>query len=390
MSRSFSTAERRSRLGVRHHLAVPAAGVVGVAGDLTGLHATDPATPYLSARARVVGFARDDLERALYDDRSLVRQLGMRRTLFVVPPHLAAVIDTACTRALAPPERRRLIAMLEDQGVTRDGRRWIKRVERATLAALDARGEATATELSEEVPDLKVKLLFGKGKPWAGEVGVSTRLLFLLAAEGHIVRGRPRGTWLSSQYRWARLETWIGAPFAEWEAPAARAELVRSWLRAFAPGSVADVRWWTGWTVAYTRAALDLAGAIAVNTDSGSAMVLPEDLEPTRPPAPWVRFLPSLDPTVMGWKERDWYLGPHGPMLFDRNGNAGPTVWCDGRVIGGWTHRPDGTVAFRLLEDPGTERRALVDAEAGALEAWLDGVRVRPRFPTAMEGWLGD
>ena len=49
------------------------------------LHGTDPATVYLSAWARVDGMKVADLERALYRDRSLVKHLAMRRTLFVFP-----------------------------------------------------------------------------------------------------------------------------------------------------------------------------------------------------------------------------------------------------------------------------------------------------------------
>ena len=55
--------------------------------------------------------------------------------------------------------------------------------------------------------------------------------------------------------------------------------------------------------------------------------------------APWVALLPGLDSTVMGWKERAWFLGGHQHALFDVNGNAGPTVWCNGRIVGGWAHR---------------------------------------------------
>ncbi|HAX81877.1 MAG TPA: hypothetical protein DCY40_04845 [Actinobacteria bacterium] len=385
MMPSIPDAERRTRLGVRHHLAGPAVDVATVAADLVGLHSSDPATPHLSARARVGGFQVADLERALYDDRSLIRILGMRRTLFVVPPGLAGMIDAACTQKLAPPERNRLIAMLEDQGVAKNGRRWLDRVAKATLAALDERGAATATELSAAVPDLKVRLRFGAGKKWEGEMGVSTRVLFLLATEGQIVRGRPLGTWLSSQYRWARLESWLGVPLANWDAATARTELVRAWLRGFGPGTLTDIKWWTGWSLGETRAAVAAVHAVEVSTEAGPGFVLPGDLDPTPPPAPWARFLPSLDPTVMGWKDRVWYLGPHAATLFDRNGNAGPTVWWEGRVIGGWTQRQDGTIAYRLLEDPGTEGREMVAAEAGALETWLGGVRVRPRFPTGME-----
>ena len=77
---------------------------------------------------RVRDFMHADLETALYERRSVVRMLGMRRTMFVVPLDLAAVMDEACTKALAPPQRRRLVAMLEEQGVARDGARWLRRV----------------------------------------------------------------------------------------------------------------------------------------------------------------------------------------------------------------------------------------------------------------------
>ena len=87
----------------------------------------------------------------------------------------------------------------------------------------------------------------------------------------------------------------------------------------------------------------------------------------------------------MGWKEREWYLGYHAGRLFDRNGNAGPTVWNDGRVVGGWTQRPDGEVVFRLLEDVGAASVAAIETAAGRLQAWLGDIRVVPRFPTALQ-----
>ena len=106
------------------------------------------------------------------------------------------------------------------------------------------------------------------------------------------------------------------------------------------------------------------------------------------PVEPWVALLASLDSTVMGWKERDWYLGDHGPLLFDTNGNAGPTVWWDGRVVGGWAQRQDGEVVVRLLEDVGADASAAVEAEVEAVAAWLGSVRFTPRFPTPLERQL--
>ena len=390
--RRITAAQRRARMAVRHHLARGGRGgaddavdVVTVAGDLVGLHASDPATVYLAARARVQGFEPADLERALYDDRSLARVLAMRRTMFVAPTALVPVLHAACTRALAARERRRTVKMLQDAGIAHDAAAWLRAVEAATWEALEARGEATAGELSRAVPELREKIPVGQGKKWAGNIGVSTRVLFLLANEGRIVRGRPRGSWTSSQYRWAPLRSWLGVDVDELSSEDARVELARRWLYAFGPATVDDLRWWTGWTVGQTRAALAALPIAEVDLDGVVGVGREDDVGTVAEPASWVALLPALDPTVMGWRHRDWYIGAHTRHLFDRNGNAGPTVWCDGRVVGGWTQRPDGEVVVRLLEDVGVEASERIDEEAARLTDWFGDARIIPRFRTPLD-----
>jgi hypothetical protein len=384
--RTVTDGERRARLGRRHNLAAPAPSAEAAAGAMIGLHASDPATPFLSAAARVRAFTAGDLESALYDQRSLVRILGMRRTLFIVPSDLTAVIEESCTKALGPPQRRRLIGWIQAQGIAEDGAAWVEDVCARTLAALEARGEATAVELSADVPELTSKLMFGEGKKWGGEVGVSTRILFLLAAEGAIVRGRPRGSWISSQYRWAPTERWLGAPLEPIAHATASGELLRRWLHAFGPATRADIRWWTGWTERQTALALDTIAVEQVGLENGTTgFLLADDQRPVRAPKPWAALLPALDPTTMGWKERAWYLGGHAPALFDRNGNAGPAVWADGRVVGGWAQRPDGRIVVELLEAIDQATAARVEERRGALERWLGDVRLTPRFRTPLE-----
>ncbi len=385
--RRIGLEERRARLAVRHHLApgARAAGMADVARDLVALHGTDPASVFLAARARLRAPEVAAIERALYEERTAVRMLGMRRTMFVVPEELAPVVQAACTQALVPRERRRLVQLLEQGGIAGDGAAWLRQAEDATVRALAARGEATGMELSAAVPALREQLHFGEGRNWEGVQGVSTRVLFLLAAEGRIVRGRPRGSWTSSQFRWAPTESWPRDGAREVPAGAARAELARRWLRAFGPAPASDLKWWAGWTVAETRAALESAGAVEVELAGGRGFVLAGDLGPVAAPDTWVALLPALDPTVMGWSDRSWFLGGHGPALFDRSGNAGPTVWWDGRVVGGWAQRRDGEVVFRLLEDVGGDACRAVEAEAARLAAWLGGVRVTPRFRTPLE-----
>jgi hypothetical protein len=387
--RRFSVEERRSRLARRHFLSSPARDPVRVAGRLVGLHATDPVTVYLSARARG-NFSVARLERALYEERRLLRMIGMRRTLFVVPLDLAAVVKAACTESIAEAQRRRYAKLLEEGGIASNGLAWLEDAADATSRALESRGHAFARELSAEVPQLREKLSFGEGKKWAGSIGMTTWVLFLLAAEGRIVRGRPRGTWTSSQWSWIPARAWSSEPLPELEPQAARADLASRWLAAYGPATVTDLKWWTGWTLTQTRKVLAEIGAAEVDLDGAPGIALPDDLESEPNPEPWAALLPALDPTVMGWKERGWYLGAHVPALFDRNGNAGPTVWWNGRIVGGWARRNDGRIVFRLLEDVGSDGVRAIDAEVERLERWLDGAKVLPRFSTPLAKELAE
>ncbi|HUZ55431.1 MAG TPA: winged helix DNA-binding domain-containing protein, partial [Streptosporangiaceae bacterium] len=214
---------------------------------------------------------------------------------------------------------------------------------------------------------------------------VTSRVLLVLAAQGRIVRGRPIGSWLSQQYRWVLAEQWLRAEGDMISEAAARAELSRQWLAAFGPAPLTDLKWWMGWTMAQVRRATEALGAVEVELDGVVGAALPDDLGETEDPGDWAALLPALDPTVMGWPERSWFLGRHARSLFDTNGNAGPTIWLNGQVVGGWAQRADGEIAIRLLEDVGAEDVALIEAESERVGTWLAGVRVIPRFRTPTE-----
>jgi hypothetical protein len=330
------------------------------------------------------GSAGPDVDGSLYEERTLLRIIGMRRTLFVFPLELAAVVQAACTESIAAAQRRRYAKLIEEGGIAKDGLRWLDRVSATTLKALQARGAAFAAELSSEVPQLRKKVHYGEGKSWAGSTSMTTWVLFLLAAEGKIVRGRPRGKWTSSQWSWVPVEEWLKEPLARLEPEEARVELASRWLKAFGPAGVDDLKWWTGWTLTQARAALAAIGAVEVDLDGRSGFILSGDDESEPEVEPWAALLPALDPTVMGWKERDWYLGEHRPALFDTAGNAGPTVWWNGRIVGGWSVRKDGELPFRLLEDVGADAVAAIEVEAAGLGAGLGETKVLPRFATPL------
>ncbi len=375
--------ERRARIGVRHRLAVEhrAASVEEAAGALVGLHSTDAASVYLAALARMGdGATFDDVARALYEDRTLLRLLAMRRTMFVVDRTTAPVVLAAASRRVAADERRKLLKFLALNGIEGDLEAWVAEAEGAALAALAERGEATAPELAETDPRLATEIVLSPGRKYEARQKVASRVLTMLGAEGSVIRARPRGGWTSTQFRWAAMEAWCGGPLPEPAVEEAEAELARRWLAAFGPATVEDLKWWTGWPLGVTRRALAAAGAVEVDLDGGEVGVaLPDDLEPTPQPAPWVALLPALDATPMGHKRRDFYLGEHAERVFDANGNVGPTVWCDGRIVGGWAHRSDGEVVYRLLEDVGAEAAAAVEAQAAALRERLGDARLAPR-----------
>ena len=373
--------ERRTRLGLRHRLAAgtQSGDPAGVAQSLVAVHGTDPSTVYLSLLARMTGGDAGSVDRALYEDRTLIRLLGMRRTVFVTTLGIAPLIQAACSRAVAAQERRKLLGRLAESGVGDDVDGWLAGVEQAALAALTARGEATAAELAADDPRLQVQIVLARGKSYEGRQNVASRVLFLLAAQGQVVRGRPRGSWTSHQYRWAPLARWCPEGLGGWVPEAAEVELARRWLRAYGPALPEDLRWWAGWTKTQLRRVLTELRPAEVDLDGAPGIVLAGDREPPPEAGPWAALLPALDSTPMGWQQRQWFLGEHGPRLFDRTGNVGPTVWWDGRIVGGWAQDRDGQIVCRFLEDAGSEAAAAVDAAAGRMAAALGPVRLTAR-----------
>ena len=377
--RHIPTEERRARLALRQLLApgLRAESPEAVAEALVGLHGSDPASVFLSIAARTEGVDHTAVEDALYERRTLVRMHGMRRTVFVVPAALAPVVQASSTAAVARTERNGLVKFVTAQGLTD---KELADAEAAVLAAL-AKGPATGLELGAALPELRREFVYGAGKSYEAKQTLGVRLVPLLAMEGRIVRGRPRGSWTSGQFSWELA----GEP-AEITREHAQEELVRRWLATYGPGTEADLKWWTAWPLGQVRKALAAIGAETVRLDEGTGYVLPGDAEAVPPPEPWAALLPALDPAPMGRQARDWFLDPDDrAAMFDRSGNIGASVWWDGRIIGAWVQRPDGDIAVHHLRDPGADGRAAVAVEAARLAAWLGDIRVTPRFRTPTE-----
>jgi hypothetical protein len=380
-----SVEQRRARLVRRHLLDGTGTSALEAAEAVVALHATEPATVYLSVLARCPGLSLADVARELYAERTLVRLLAMRRTLFVVPGALAPVVHHAASLDVAARIRKRLVKELAtattEPAVPADVDRWLDDVIAGTESAVESLGVASGAQLGRAEPRLRTAVLPTTDKKYDVRRTITSQVLVLMGAEGRLVRGEPMGSWTSRQHTWTSGSSWWPDGLPPLDAADARARLVEVYLRRFGPATEADLAWWTGWPLGHIRKAVATLDIERV----GDALVLADDTDLVDVPAPSAVLLPALDPTPMGWKQRDWFLPRSHRQLYDSYGNIGPTVWWGGEVVGGWATRRDGTIATRLLLDRGAEAERAVQAAVEQMAPRLEGAVIVPTFRSVLE-----
>jgi hypothetical protein len=373
----------------RHHLGGDAPTPQAVTNALVALHATDPASVYLSVLARSSASTLTDVSAAMYERRDLVRWMAMRRTVFLLPRADVPVVQAAVSTPLAAVLRRRLISQLRRNGteppIDDDLETWLAGAQERVEHALRARGSATGAELAADVPALRTFILprAVSDRPQH----VTSAFLAMLSAQGRIVRATPTGPWTSRHHRWEPVERWWPDSLPELTAEAAQRELARRWLARFGPATVEDLRWWAGWNKTTVRHALRELPVedVDLHGDTGIALADDELDEATPSLPPVATLLPALDPTPMGWKRRDWFFGIPQHNVFDNHGNIGPTLWWDGEIIGSWAVAASGEIRTTVLADRGAEARTAVRDAAARLRERLGGVVITPAIRTPLE-----
>lgn len=383
--------ERRRRIGRRHllHPAHRAPDIATATAAMVAMHATDPASVFLGLLARTRSVTVADIEQALYDDRTLVRVMAMRRTIFVTRTEDAHVPMAACGLRVAVQQRAALLKQLARGSDIADPAAFVETTMARAAAAIAERGEVTPRELTAAVPELQARWNPAPDSKWGASSPVTSRILSQLAMEGVVERSRPVGNaFTSTQYRWRRSDPAVLDRARSLGEDAARVILLGDWLRTFGPATEDDLVWWSGLPKGAVRGALAAIDTVPVDLDGLPGLRHGDDSPTTDNPGPWVALLPGLDPTPMGWKRRDFYVGDLTPLLFDTAGNVGPTVWADGRIVGVWAPRDDGSTVVELVEDIDDEHHRLLDAELARVDAFVGDVRVTPRFRTPLEKQL--
>ncbi|WP_392508603.1 winged helix DNA-binding domain-containing protein [Naumannella halotolerans] len=380
----ISDEQRRARLAHRHRLSPERRSddVLLITDSLLALHATDPPTVHLSTWARM-RTPRPDAVTEHLGTGELLRHHAMRRTIWVARTPTMARMHEAAGRKVAATERRTMITALANAGVD-DPEQWIDRARIEVLALLRAEGPLNSRTIGSRLPRLNLTLRLAPGTKWEARQSAHTRLMTLLGFEGVLARTTPIGGWHTSEFAWLPTEDVIGTALTGPPLAESAAELAAAWLRQFGPATTDDLQWWMGWTKTLTRQALADAGALPVRLNEGPGWLAADDLGEVAV-EPWVALLPTLDPTTMGWKHRGWYLSERAATdAFDRAGNAAPTIWVDGRVVGTWAQREDREIRLHWFDDVPTSRRAQVEARAEEVAAWVGDTRYRVRFPSRL------
>ncbi len=360
--------------------------VLSVVQDICALHATGAPNSYLSLWSRIRRFELPQLDLELYERRSLVRLLCMRATLHIVPVQRLPVFFQATSQRLEQRFRRDMEKALVWSGLCQEGEqaRTLNCLQQRIAAALAQRGTATMAELGELVTELKAQFEYAPGKPYGGSYSIGTRLISGLCVLGLLVRARPRGSWRSNLFEYALLEDWLGDLKLDVVRPReARVQLVKWYLAAFGPATFEDIEWWSGFTKRETAAAIQVLREELVEVEikhlGSGYWMLREDRETLLAGGlsqePCVSLLPSLDPYIMGYRDRRRFLASdHYDQVFDRSGNAFASVWVNGRVVGIWQEVADGLDL--LLWDESD--RGFIASEAQQLGLFLWRTKAEP------------
>ncbi|MEU1513117.1 winged helix DNA-binding domain-containing protein [Streptomyces sp. NPDC005811] len=324
---------------------------------LVGLQAQAPYPPYTGLWTRLAGFRHQELA-DLLTDRSVTRLLLYRGTV-----HLVSAADCLALRPVVQP-------VIERMYVTA---RAVREVGDPALVAQHAlelleKGPMTPKELGEALAERMP--------------GVAPRRLADVSrARLALVQVPPRAVWgAGGATRYATAESWLGAPAEAAALPA----VIRRYLAAFGPATVADVQAWCGLT--RLREVTDTMSDLVRMRGTGGADLL--DLpDAPRPdpglPAP-ARFLPDFDNVVLSYADRSRIVPELlRKNLFLRNGIVPGSILVDGMVAGLW--RADGgLVTISPFRPLAAQEIAELDTEGRKLAGFLAAAGETPdvRFAT--------
>jgi hypothetical protein len=281
---------------------------------LGGLQAQQSNDPYIALWSRLHGFRQDELT-ALIVERALARATTMRGTL-----HLHTVNDLYGVRALVADFLR---GMWRSNFLKRFGSEDQVKVRRAGVKLLDAKAPMTANALGKA---LKEK--FATAEPLAISV--------LLQVTETLIQVPPTRLWGNGGAPLlTRVENWLPPPP---DKLLTRRDLVRRYLRAFGPASVADMQTWCRLTKLGAEFEALKAELVTFRSEDGRMLFdFPDAPRPDADTPASVRFLPLYDNVYLGYENRRRMLAMGDTTRDNMFQSFRPAVLVDGIIAAGWT-----------------------------------------------------
>jgi DNA glycosylase AlkZ-like len=351
----------------RHHLdeRVPAKAMLDVVAEIAGVHAQVMSSAELTLAARVEGLGPDDVRRALWQERSLVKTWAMRGTL-----HLLPAAELPLWQAALSTRRNWETGAWQRAFVSRQE---LERLNDAVAQALDGR-LLTREELAARVGKLtgSEELADKLRESWGA-------LLKPAAALGRLCFAPNQG----QQVRFTRPDTWLGG-WADHDPEEAMAEVTRRFLAASGPVTREDfARWWGIPSPARGARLLEALGeqVARVEVEGTAAYVLAADLPGLAEAggSRAVRLLPAFDQYVITATLQAEHLmpGPFKARVYRPQGWLSPVLLVGGRMDGTWRQEANGRRLLVTIEPftgppPAWARRA-AEAEAERLAALTGG-----------------
>ncbi|MBI2184477.1 MAG: AlkZ family DNA glycosylase [Thaumarchaeota archaeon] len=336
--------------------------IIQIVKDIYGLHATSPATPYLSLFSRCRSFAKERLDKELYVKRTLGKIRCVRKTIYIIPSETIP-IAFAATRKMVELNSENYAMFL---GVTQ---KQYEEISKRILSILK-RGGMSAEEIKKH---LKTK------------TNVSP-IVNLMCDQGLLIRGPPKAGWKSNIHIYCLFHDYY--PDIDLNAvdeSEARKLTVRQYVSSFGPATENDVAWWTvlprGIVRQILRELQETTTSIEIKDMNDGYFVLSSDKAPLAslrvPKEHTVNLLPSLDPYLMGYKDRERYLDlKYYTFVFDRGGNATSSILLDGRVIGVWDFEEPFVKIFLFNNDGGAEVLREIRSSAKKVGSFISGEEV--------------
>jgi hypothetical protein len=286
---------------------------------LGGVQAQEPNAAALSVRARTAGLTYADLDRALGEERSVVRTWAIRGTIHLVASEDAGWLHDLLAPVAMPGEQRALDALGVPEG---DRPRSVSLI----VDALAVDGPLTRAELCER--------LERAGIDTAGQR--AAHLPRLAALEGHVCFGPRRG----GKDTYALLEDWLPTGARRvLDRDGALAELARRYVGAYGPADARDLAAWSGLPLRDARRGFELiarelraAGDLAILARDADRL-----LDAAPPDPPLVRLLPAFDTYLLGYRDRSPAVpAEHLKQVWPGGGIIRPTAVANGLAVGTW------------------------------------------------------